>query len=67
MAAVQKLSDVSPDQLIQRAIDMRPMIAAHADETERNRQVAQEIIDHVRNGDFFSDLPAEKIRRARIR
>ncbi len=53
MAAVQKLLDVSPDQLIQRAIDMRPMIAAQADETERNRQVAQEIIDHVRNGDFF--------------
>ena len=66
MAAVQKLSDVSPDQLIQRSIEYASMIAAHADETERNRQVAQEIIDHVRNGDFFG-FTCRKIRRARIR
>ena len=63
MAAVPKLSDVEPDQLIQRAIDMRPMIASAADETERNRQVAQEIIDHVRNGDFFGFTCRKKFGR----
>ena len=53
MATVQKLSDVSADQLIQRAIQMRPEISRQADETEKNRQVSQEIIEDVRAQDFF--------------
>jgi len=53
MASIQKFSDVTPDELIQRAIDMRPMIADVADETEKNRHVSQVIIDEVRSQDFF--------------
>lgn len=53
MATIQKFSDVSPDELIQRAIDMRPMIADAADETEKNRHVSRDIIDEVQRQDFF--------------
>ena len=53
MATIQKFSDVSPDELIQRAIDMRPTIVDAADETEKNRHVSQDIIDEVQRQDFF--------------
>ncbi|MEE2996499.1 MAG: acyl-CoA dehydrogenase family protein [Pseudomonadota bacterium] len=53
MATVQKLADVSADQLIQRAIQMRPEISSQADETEKNRRVSQEFIEEVRAQDFF--------------
>ena len=53
MATIQKFSDVSPDELVQRAMDMRPMIAAKADETEKNRRVSQDIIDEISAQDFF--------------
>lgn len=53
MATIQKFSDVSPDELIQRAIDMRPMIADAADETEKNRRVFQNIVDEARARDVF--------------
>ena len=53
MATIQKFSDVTPDELIQRATDMRPMIAGKAAETEKNRRVSQDIVDEVRAQDFF--------------
>ena len=53
MTIVQKLADVSPAQLIERAIAMRPEISQRAEEAERNRRVSQELIDDVRNQDFF--------------
>ena len=35
MATLQKVADVDPAQLIQRAIDMRTMISDNAAETEK--------------------------------
>ena len=53
MATLQKVADVDPAQLIQRAIEMRTMISDNAAETEKNRQVSQAFIDDVRAQDFF--------------
>lgn len=53
MATAQPLHNATPADLIQRAADLRPMIANRAAETERNRRVSDEIIDAVRERDFF--------------
>jgi resorcinol 4-hydroxylase (FADH2) len=53
MATIQKFSDVSPTELVQRAIDMRPMIADAAAETEKNRRVSQDIVDEARTQEIF--------------
>jgi len=39
MATVQKLRDVTPEQLVQRAVDLRPMIADSAPDNEKNRRL----------------------------
>ena len=53
MATVRKLRDVSREDLIQRAADMRPLIAETAAETERNRRVSDDTIGEMRAQDFF--------------
>lgn len=53
MASVGKLRDVSPEELIQRAVELGPMIEDAADETERNRRVSDDIIGEMRERDFF--------------
>ena len=53
MATVQKLRDVTPDQLVQRARDLRPMIADSAAENEKNRRLSQDVFDTIRDADFF--------------
>lgn len=53
MATVQMVKDVTREELIERAIAMRPMIADKADETEKNRRVSQDIVDELRARDFF--------------
>lgn len=53
MATVQNVKDVTREELIRRAIELRPKIAGMADETEKNRQVSREIVDEIRALDFF--------------
>ena len=53
MATVQKLRDVTPDQLVQRARDLRPMIADSAAKNEKNRRLSQDVFDTIRDADFF--------------
>lgn len=52
--------DVSPEDLIRRATDMRPMIGEQADETERNRRVSDHIIGEMRERDFFRILQPKR-------
>lgn len=60
MATVQKLRDVTPDELIRRAIALRPVIAEKAAENEENRRVSQEIVDEIRRQDFYRILQPKK-------
>lgn len=60
MPTIQQLRDVSPEDLVQRAIDMRPMIAEKAEETERTRHVSPDIIGEMRERDFFRILQPKR-------
>lgn len=60
MATAQPLRNVDPADLVQRAADLRPMIADRAAETERNRRVSSDIIDTVREQDFFRLFQPER-------
>ncbi len=60
MASIRKLKEVTREELIQRAVDMRPMIAAKAAENEQNRRISQDIVDEVRARDFFRMLQPKK-------
>ena len=53
MATAQKLREVTSDDLVQRAIDLRPLIADNAAENEKNRRLSQDIFDTIRDADFF--------------
>jgi len=53
MATVQKLHDTTPAQLVQRATDLRPMIAQTASENEKNRRLSQDMFDTIRDAGFF--------------
>ena len=53
MATAGNLRDVSPEDLIQRAVELRPMIEDAADETELNRRVSDDLIGEMRERDFF--------------
>ncbi|CAN0487514.1 unnamed protein product, partial [Discosporangium mesarthrocarpum] len=53
MATVQKLRDATPDELVRRAIDLRPMIADNAADNEKNRRLSQDVFDTIRDADFF--------------
>ncbi len=53
MASIAKRHDVSPEDLIRRAVEMGPMIEDQADETERNRRVSDDMIGEMRERDFF--------------
>ena len=53
MATVQKLRDVTPAQLVRRAIDLRPIIAETAAENEKNRRLSQDMFDIIRDAGFF--------------
>ena len=53
MATVQNLSDVTPEELIQRAIEMRPQISQFAGEAEINRQLSRDFVEEVSDKDFF--------------
>lgn len=53
MATVQKLRDVTPEQLVQRAVDLRPMIADSAPDNEKNRRLSQDVFNTLRENDFF--------------
>ncbi len=56
MAVVEKLEQVTPDDLVRRARAMAPMIRARAEEAERDRVVPAEIIDALTRGDLFRIL-----------
>lgn len=60
MATVRKLKDVSREILVERAHDIRATIADHADETERNRRVPDDIIGEMRERDFFRMLQPKR-------
>ena len=53
MATVQKLRDVTPEQLVQRAVDLRPMIADSAPDSEKHRRLSQDVFNTLRENDFF--------------
>lgn len=53
MATVQKLRDVSRDELVKRAADLRPLIAAKAAQHEQERRISQDLFDEIRSQDFF--------------
>ena len=56
MATVQKFDDVSREELIRRAAALRPMIAEYAGEAEKNNRIPDEVIQAMREGDFFRIL-----------
>lgn len=60
MVTVRQLHDVSPEDLIQRAIDLRPMIADKAAQTEQDRHVSPDIIGEMREQDFFRILQPKR-------
>jgi resorcinol 4-hydroxylase (FADH2) len=60
MTTVQKLHEVTPEDLIQRAVDLRPMIAAKAAQNEENRRIPQDIVDEIRAKDFFRMFQPKK-------
>jgi alkylation response protein AidB-like acyl-CoA dehydrogenase len=53
MNIICRTEDVTRETLVQRAIDLRPMISDAAEETEQNRHVSPAIIDEMRGQDFF--------------
>jgi alkylation response protein AidB-like acyl-CoA dehydrogenase len=53
MATVQKFREIDDEKFIQRAVDLRPLIAEKANESERERRVSQEVFNAVRERDFF--------------
>ena len=53
MATVQKFREIDDEEFIQRAVDLRPLIAEKANESERERRVSQEVFDAMRERDFF--------------
>ena len=52
-AAVRRLAIPTPEELIDRARSMVPEIRALAEETERNRNVFQHIIDKIRDAELL--------------
>lgn len=60
MATIRKLHEVSRETFIERAVALRPLIAEKAEETELNRQVSLEIVDQIRDQDFFRLLQPKK-------
>lgn len=53
MATVQKLREVTREELVKRAVDLRPLIAEKAPQHEQDRRISQEMFDEVRDQDFF--------------
>ena len=60
MATIDTLRDVSPEELIRRAVEMRPMIEDRADQTENDRRVSDDIIGEMRDRDFFRILQPKR-------
>ena len=60
MTTVKKLHDVSREELVKRAIDVRGLIADKADETEANRRVSSDIVSTLREQDFFRILQPKR-------
>jgi alkylation response protein AidB-like acyl-CoA dehydrogenase len=53
MAVVEVVDGVTPEELIQRARALAPMVRERAEEAERNRVVAPEIIAEMKRNDLF--------------
>ncbi|MGB0631277.1 MAG: acyl-CoA dehydrogenase family protein [Alphaproteobacteria bacterium] len=53
MATVQKLRDITREEFIKRAAELRPLIAEKAPQHEQDRRISQDMFDEVRNQDFF--------------
>jgi len=53
MTTVQQFKEITPEELIQRAVDLRPLITSKAAETEQNRRVSQDIVDEIGDQGFF--------------
>ena len=56
MATVQKLRDISREELVKRAADLRLLIAEKAAGHEQDRRISQEMFDEVRNQDFSASI-----------
>ena len=52
-AAVRRLAVPSPDELVERARAMAPEIRAFAEETEKNRRIAPQIIQKFRDAELL--------------
>ena len=52
-AAIRRLAIPTPEDLIDRARSMVPEIRALAEETERNRNIFQHIIDKIRDAELL--------------
>src|ERR1700676_1433201 len=52
-AAIRRLAVPTPEELIGRARAIAPEIRALAEETERNRNVSQSIIDKIRDAELL--------------
>src|SRR5437868_11734826 len=52
-AAVRRLANPSPDELVERACAMVPEIRALAEETERNRAISPHIIEKFREAELL--------------
>jgi alkylation response protein AidB-like acyl-CoA dehydrogenase len=52
-AAIRRLAIPTPEDLLDRARAMVPEIRALAEETERNRNVSQHIIDKIRDAELL--------------
>ncbi|MEX2453794.1 MAG: acyl-CoA dehydrogenase family protein [Rhodospirillaceae bacterium] len=53
MTTVTRLRDVSPEEIVRRAVDVRTLISEKAAETEKARRVSLELADEMRERDFF--------------
>ena len=56
MTTVARPRDVSPEELVQRAADMRPYLREKAPDVERNNRVSTEIAEAMHERDFFRIL-----------
>jgi 3-hydroxy-9,10-secoandrosta-1,3,5(10)-triene-9,17-dione monooxygenase len=52
-AAIRRLAIPTPEDLLDRARAMVPEIRALAEETERNRNVSQHVIDKIRDAELL--------------
>lgn len=60
MSSVTRLREVSPEEIVKRAVDVRTLISEKAPEIEKARRVSDEIVGEMRERDFFRMLQPKR-------